>query len=176
MKLKRCLFGMFAVLFATTLVACGEDNNGGEWTLPSTPMQVFVGSESTVFYQTELNAFVQREIAAGNLPQGFEVEVTGVNSGSYADTYLRNAEDGPDLFVVAQDNLGKLLAGDGTLAPVEDEALIAQIESSNDPETLNSIYMSVAGSEGKYYAVPIIKQSLVLYYNTKYFKNAIMLG
>lgn len=172
MKLKRCLFGMFALLFATTLVACGEDNNGGEWTLPSTPMQVFVGSESTVFYQTELNAFVQREIAAGNLPQGFEVEVTGVNSGSYADTYLRNAEDGPDLFVVAQDNLGKLLAGDGTLAPVEDEALIAQIESSNDPETLNSIYMSVAGSEGKYYAVPIIKQSLVLYYNTKYFKNA----
>ena len=173
MKLKRFLFGMFAVLFTTTLVACGDNNNGGgEWTMPSTPMQVFVGSESTVFYQTELNAYVKREIAAGNLPEGFKIEVTGVNSGSYADTYLRNPEDGPDLFVVAQDNLGKLLAGDGTLAPIENQELIEHIEANNDEDTLNSIYMSVAGSEAKYYAVPIIKQSLVLYYNTKYFKSA----
>lgn len=168
MKIKRCFYVLLALLFATTLLACGEEqNNGGNnWVAPSTPMQICVGSESTWYYQDVLDQYVEDN----NLP--FTIEVTGVDTGSYADTFLLDPEAGADIFVAAHDNLGKLLEGAGSIAPIEDEDLIDQIDETVDPEFQDVVYIAAGGGQARYYAVPIIRQSLVLYYNKAYFSDA----
>ena len=53
MKLKRFVFGLLAVLFASALFACGGDKED------SNVLQICVGSESVWFYQEKLNAYVE---------------------------------------------------------------------------------------------------------------------
>ena len=168
MKLKRYVFGLLAVLLASTLFACGGDDSGNgntDWVAPDIPMQVYVGSESLKFYQRKLDAYVEEK----NLP--FTIEVTGVDTGTYTDTFMRNPEEGPDIFIVAHDNLGKLLDGDGLIDPIESEDLINQIKATTDRKFQNAVYTNVAGGASKYYAVPVMRQALVLYYNTEYFSS-----
>ena len=163
MKIKRCFYALLAMLFGTTLIACGEKNDGsGEWQVPNTPMQICVGSESVWYYQDVLDAYIEEN----NLP--FDIKVTGVDTGKYADTFLLDPETGADIFVAAHDNLGKLLDGAGSISPITDEDLIVNIDDTIDPVFQDVIYMSAGGGQAQYYAVPIIRQSLVLFYNKAY--------
>lgn len=162
MKLKRSLFGLLAVLFGITLVACKDDEGEKEWQVPDSPMQICVGSESVWYYQEVLNKYV----SDNNLP--FTIKVTGVDTGSYADDFLLDPATGADIFVAAHDNLGKLLDGAGSIAPITDEDLIDNIDETIDPIFQDMIYLSVGGGQAQYYAVPIIRQSLVLFYNKNY--------
>ena len=160
MKLKRYVFGLLAVLLAATLFACGgkgEDSN---------VLQICVGSESVWFYQEKLNAYVTEK----NLP--FTIRVTGVDTGKYAETFLLDTSAGADIFVAAHDKLGKLTEGSSAIAPITDEDLIDSIDETVDPAFQDVVYMSVGGATGQYYAVPIMRQALVLYYNKAYFDDA----
>ena len=160
MKLKRYVFGLLAVLLAATLFACGgkgEDSN---------VLQICVGSESVWFYQEKLNAYVEEN----NLP--FTIRVTGVDTGKYAETFLLDTSAGADIFVAAHDKLGKLTEGSSAIAPITDEDLIDSIDETVDPAFQDVVYMSVGGATGQYYAVPIMRQALVLYYNKAYFDDA----
>ena len=184
MKIKRLFLLLFAVVLSTSLIACGggdesNKNNGGDtpsgenkpsdgkenWVAPSEPMQICVGSESMVYYQRALDQYIEEN----NLP--FSVEVVGVDTGSYADTFLVDPSVGADIFVAAHDNLGKLMEGAGQIAPVTNEELIAQIEENTDVDFINVCYLSAGGALPQYYGVPIIRQSLVLYYDKTYFAN-----
>ena len=155
MKLKRSLFLLLVVLFGTALTACfgGDDTAKG-------PMQICVGSESVWFYQEKLNQYV----ADNNL--GFEIKVTGVDTGSYADDFIVDPSEGADIFVAAHDNLGKLLKGSGVIDPVSSEDLIEHIDNSVSLDFQNVCY-----SNDQYFAVPIMRQALVLYYNKAYFAD-----
>ena len=169
MKIKRIFYSLLAVLFGTTLVACGGNGNGngtGEWQVPDSPMQICLGSESVWYYQEVLNQYVEEN----NLP--FTIKVTGVDTGSYADTFLLDPSTGADIFVAAHDNLGKLLDGAGSIAPITDEDLIENIDNTIDPVFQDVIYLAAAGGQAQYYAVPVIRQSLVLYYNKKYLSSS----
>ena len=109
-------------------------------------------------------------VKENNLP--FKIKVTGVDTGKYTDSFLLDTTRGADIFVTAHDNLGKLLAGSGTIAPVTDEDLVANIEETIDPIFQDVIYMSAAGGQSEFYAVPIIKQALVLFYNKDYLSDS----
>ena len=178
MKLRRSLFLLLVVLFSASLVACtggnndtGNDNNNGgnqgndqgntEKPAPTGTLQICVGSESVWLYQDVLNKYK----ADNNLP--FDIQVTGVDTGSYVDTFLRDPDAGADIFVSSHDNLGKLLAGSGVVAPISNENLIEQIEDDVELAFQDVVYMNNA-----YYGVPIIRQSLVLYYDKAYFNDA----
>ena len=167
--MKRCLYVLLTLLFATVLVACGgngsDEQTGGDLPADAT-MQICVGSESVWYYQGILNDYVKEN----NLP--FKIKVTGVDTGKYTDSFLLDTTRGADIFVTAHDNLGKLLAGSGTIAPVTDEDLVANIEDTIDPIFQDVIYMSAAGGQSEFYAVPIIKQALVLFYNKDYLSDS----
>ena len=159
MKLKRYVFGLLAVLLAATLFACGNDED-------SNVLQICVGSESVWFYQEKLDAYVEEN----NLP--FSIRVTGVDTGKYAETFLLDTSAGADIFVAAHDKLGKLTEGSSAIAPITDEDLIDSIDDSVADYFQDVVYMSVGGATGQYYAVPIMRQALVLYYNKAYFNDA----
>lgn len=185
MKIKRLFLALFAVLLGTSLVACGGDeeskpnnpsvdqeteeptvDDGREnWVAPADPMQICVGSESVVYYQRVLDQYVKDN----NLP--FEIEVVGVDTGSYADTFLRDPEVGADIFVAAHDNLGKLMDGAGSIAPITDDELVDQIKANTSVDFQNVCYLSAGGALPQFYGVPIIRQSLVLYYDKTYFST-----
>ncbi len=160
MKIKRFFYALLIVFFATTMIACGD--NSGEQVQPSDTLQICVGSESVWYYQDMLNQYVKDN----NLP--FKIKVTGVDTGKYADNFLLDTSRGADIFVAAHDNLGKLLAGSGTIAAITDEDLIDNIMETNSRTFQNVIYMGAGGGQPQYYGVPIIKQALVLFYNKDY--------
>ena len=166
MKLKRCFYALLALLFGLTLVACNDNTTDGgeeEWQVPDKPMQVFVGTESVLYYQEVLDNYVEEQ----DLP--FTIEVTGVDTGSYPDTFLRDTAKGADIFVAAHDNLGKLLDGSGAIGAITNRKLIKQMEDNTDGVFLNACYLSQGGSQPQYYGVPLIRQSLVLYYDKSAF-------
>ena len=165
MKIKRSLYALLIALFATIMIACGGNGNegGNSDELPAdATLQICVGSESVWYYQDILNQYVKDN----NLP--FKIKVTGVDTGKYTDSFLLDTSRGADIFVTAHDNLGKLLAGSGTISAITDEDLIDNIDETIDPIFQDVIYMSAGGGQPQYYAVPIIKQALVLFYNKEY--------
>ena len=169
MKLRRSLFLLLVVLFSATLAACmggsddsgNGDNNNGNQNAPTGTLQICVGSESVSLYQDVLNKYK----ADNNLP--FDIKVTGVDTGSYVDDFLLDPENGADIFVSAHDNLGKLLKGSGVIAPVSNEDLVEQIE-----DEVELAFQNVVQSNGQYFAVPVMRQALVLYYDKAYFSDA----
>ena len=165
MKIKRSLFLLLVVLLGVTLTACfggsTDDNNDNTGNNTNGVLQICVGSESVDFYQGILDEYVEEN----NLP--FEIQVTGVDTGTYVDDFIVDPEEGADIFVSAHDNLGKLLAGSGVIAPVTNDDLIDHIDSTNAVEFQNVVY-----NNNQYFGVPIMRQALVLYYNKAYFNNA----
>ena len=172
MKIKRSLFLLLVVLFSASLIACddgnddsGNDDNtgnqGNNGSVPTGTLQICVGSESVWLYQEVLDKYIEDN----NLP--FDIKVTGVDTGSYVDDFLLDPEDGADIFVSAHDNLGKLLKGSGVVAPVSNEDLVEQIE-----DEVEFTFQNVVQSNGQYFAVPIMRQALVLYYDKAYFNDA----
>jgi len=90
--------------------------------------------------------------------------VKGADTGSAAATFLEDTEAGPDIFTVAHDNLGKLIAGSSSIAPVTDADLLAQIENDN-PESFKNVIKGQVGGQTYTFGIPYIAQALVLYYN-----------
>ena len=170
--MKRKLFlCLLVALFALCLVACGE-SEGGEGT-KSGKITVWVGSESVAFYDDALNNGYKayyKDLNGGDFPHSFEV--IGVDTGAAAATYLTDTEAGADLFTVAHDNLGKLLDGSGTIAPITSQALLDQMVAQNSDAFINAVYLQAGdGSEAQIYAVPYISQALVLYYKESLFEG-----
>ena len=157
MKIKKYFFALLASLCFVSLAACGNSE--------SKPLKVFVGTESLTYYQSVLNQYVEDN----NLP--FTIEVSGGDTGGYADVFTRDTAKGADIFVTAHDNFAKLLAGSGTISPITKQSLINNMEETVDSAFLDVCYVSAGGAQPKYYGVPIIRQALVLYYNKALFSG-----
>ena len=127
---------------------------------------MFVGTESAAYYQQVLNQYVKDN----NLP--FKIEVSGGDTGGYADIFTKDTKKGADIFVTAHDNMAKLTAGAGSIAAITDEDLIANIEETVDQDFIDVVNIEAGGAAPKFYGVPIIRQALVLYYNKAYFDGS----
>ena len=153
------LFLLTALMFSIMIAAVGCGS--------SSPLTIWVGSESVDFYTNKMTEYVENYNATHEKEFPFEVAVKAVDTGTAASTFLDDSDAGADIFTVAHDNLGKLIAGSSSIAPVTDTALLAQIEADNPQTFLNVIKGTVDGTEYTF-GVPYIAQSLILYYNKAY--------
>lgn len=158
-KLTRLLIAavLLVAVCATMLAGCGS----------STPITIWVGAESVDFYQAKANAYIEQYNAAHDKKFPAEIIVKAADTSAAAAKFLDDTQAGPDIFTIPHDNLGKLTAGSSAIAPITDEALLAQIKADNPESFLDVITSSVQGTEYTF-GVPYIAQALVLFYNGKY--------
>ncbi len=133
----------------------------------SDPLTIWVGAESEEFYVEQMATYVANYITENGEDFPYDISVKGVDTGTAAATFLEDSEAGADIFTVAHDNLGKLITGSSSIAPITDTALLAQIQADNPQTFLNVIKGNVGGTEYTF-GVPYIAQSLVLYYNKQF--------
>lgn len=151
---KKLLYLLLILTSVFVLVGCKKD----------APLTIWVGTESVEFYQGAIEDYLEMYEETNGEAFPHTIEVKGADTGSAAATYLEDTEAGPDIFTVAHDNLGKLIAGSSSIAPVTDPDLLAQIESDN-PDTFKNVIKGVVGGQTYTFGVPYIAQALVLYYN-----------
>ena len=165
MKFKRffmlTILTLFAFLFVGKVVSAAGEK-----------ITIWVGSESAAFYQETLDSgFAAWYQAKGKSFNG-TFEVIGVDTGSSAEQFLQDPEAGADLFVCANDNLGKLLDGSGQIGAITSQSLLKQMQDHLPSSFTNAVYMQAGdGSAAQFYGVPLIAQSLVLYYNKSMFSD-----
>ncbi len=145
----------FSVLLAA--VGCNSDNT----------LKIWVGSESEAFYTEKMVEYVTEYNNSHDEEFPYEIVVSGVDTGTAASTFLDDTEAGADIFTVAHDNLGKLVAGSSSIAPITNTALLAQIEADN-PESFKEVIKGTVDGTTYTFGIPYIAQSLVLYYNTAF--------
>ena len=142
---------MMAGMVVPLLGSCGSSKKS---------ITLWVGDESTTFYQKVCNEYV-----AAHSDFGYNIEVKGVDTGSVAGTITADPSACADIYTVAHDNIGKL-ASQKCAKPITDEALVKQVTDDNPQGYLDVIYNELEGQ--KYlFGVPYISQALVLYYNTE---------
>jgi len=164
MKIKRLVIMSLVVALAFLFFVNKNVGAAGD------PIKIWVGSESTVFYESALEQYKAKYKAEKGTDFPYDFEVSGVDSASAAATFLTDTEAGADIFTVPHDNLGKLLDGSGVIAPITNDALIAQMEAQNPDSFLDVCYLQPGdGSAAQYYAVPYISQALFLVYNKEAF-------
>jgi len=151
---KKLIFLLLILASAVMLIGCKKD----------APLTIWVGTESVEFYQGVIEDYLVKYEEENGEAFPHTILVKGADTGSAAATYLEDTEAGPDIFTVAHDNLGKLIAGSSSIAPVTDAGLLAQIENDN-PDTFKNVIKGSVGGQIYTFGVPYIAQSLVLYYN-----------
>jgi len=154
---KKILLLFLVIAFGVVLIGCKK----------TTPLTIWVGTESVEFYQEVMDEYIAQYEEDNGEEFPHTILVKGADTGSAAATYLEDTEAGPDIFTVAHDNLGKLIAGSSSIAPVTDPDLLAQIENDN-PSTFLNVIKGTVGGETYTFGIPYIAQSLVLMYNKDY--------
>jgi len=136
-------------------------------------ISIWVGSESAAFYQEILDEqFAGWYQAKYGKSVDIEFDVTGQDTGGTAEQFLTDPEAGADIFVCANDNLGKLLDGSGQIGAITSQSLLQQMKNSLPESFTTAVYMQAGdGSQAQFYGVPLIAQSLVLYYNKEAFPD-----
>jgi len=157
---KRTILSFCSLIFAITLcfglISCKKEAG----------IVIWVGAESKSFYQTKMDEWVESyKSANGGKTFPWKISVESVDTGSAAGKFLDDTAAGADIFTVAHDNLGKLIAGSSAIAPITNEKLLNQIQADNPAIFLDVIKGTVGGKEYTF-GVPYIAQALVLYYNT----------
>lgn len=155
--MKKLLIFALAVFAVITLVGCNGEK----------PLLIWVGTESVDFYTGKMTEYVNNYNAAHEEDFPYEISVLGVDTGSAANTFTDDTDAGADIFTIPHDNLGKLISGSSSIAPITNAALLAQIAADNSEVFQEAIKGTVAGTEYTF-GVPYIAQSLVLFYNTAY--------
>lgn len=156
MKIKSLIIILFAVI-SLTLSGCSR----------STPLVIWVGTEVQEFYAAQMVEYVRLYNEQNDREFPFEIEVRAADTGTAAGTFLDDMDAGPDILTVAHDNLGRLIAGAGAIRPIQNPALIAQIENDNPP-AFTSVIRATVQEQEYIFGVPYEAQSLILYYNTKF--------
>lgn len=156
-KMKKLLLLALVVFTAFTLVGCNNEK----------PLLIWVGTESVDFYTDKMNEYVSNYNATHDEEFPYEISVLGVDTGSAASTFMDDTDAGADIFTIAHDNLGKLISGSSSIAPITNTALLAQIASDNPETFLQAVKGTVGGTEYTF-GVPYIAQALVLFYNTAF--------
>jgi len=130
------------------------------------PLLIWVGTESVDFYTQAMEDYkvLYEEENGEKFPHA--ISVVGTDA-SAAAKLVQDVEAGGDIVQIPHDNLGKLIAGSSVIAPITDEDLLDSIYE-NSPETFFDVVKGTVGGTEYTFGVPIIAQSLVLFYNKAY--------
>lgn len=154
--MKKLIVGMaMAVLGTFLLVACGGKGNN---------IEVWVGVESLEFYTEQAETFKANYETEHGKKLGFNIKIYGMDTGRAATNFMDDPSQGADLFTIAHDNLGKLISGSSSIAPVKSEALLAQINADN-PEAFIEAATGTVNNKSYVFGIPYVAQALVLYYD-----------
>ncbi|MDP2425655.1 MAG: hypothetical protein U1C51_07810 [Candidatus Izemoplasmatales bacterium] len=162
MKIKTLLLVLVFAMVSVVTLACNK---------PKETLVIWVGAESATFYQTQMDAYIVAYNEANDEDFPYIVEVKPVDTGTAAGVFLDDQEAGPDIFTVAHDNLGRLVAGSSAIAPVTLQALIDQINNDN-PASFQEVIRATVGGTEYIFGIPYVAQSLVLYYNNTFLTEA----
>ena len=130
-------------------------------------IRIWVGAEVKDFYQKKADSWVQNYNSTNEKPFPYTVIVDQIDTGAAAARFLDDTDSGADMFTVAHDNLGRLIAGASAIGPITNQRLLAQIQNDNPSIFLDVIKGTVGGVEYTF-GVPYASQALVLYYNKDY--------
>lgn len=154
---KKLLIVALMITTAFVLAGCSRQS----------PLIIWVGTEVQEFYQEQMDRYIVLYEERHGEAFPYTIEVRAADTGTAAGTFLDDMDAGPDILTVAHDNLGRLLAGAGAIRPIQNPALIAQIENDNS-EAFNSVIRATVQGTEYIFGVPYEAQSLILYYNTKF--------
>lgn len=157
--MKRVLLIITFALVTFVVAACGS---GGKETLV-----IWVGEEVEDFYQDKMDEYVEDYNSTHSDEFPYNVDVRAADTGTAAGVFLQDIEAGPDILTVAHDNLGRLISGSSAIRPIQDDALLAQIEAQNTASFLDAIKANFEGTTYTF-GVPYEAQALILYYNKAY--------
>ena len=133
-------------------------------------IKIWVGSEARDFYHEKMEQWVAQYNAANSSPFGYTILVEAVDAGAAAAKFLDDTDAGADIFTIAHDNLGRLIAGASAIGPITDQRLLAQLSNDN-PDIFFEIIRGVVGGQEYTFGVPYRSQALVLYYNRDYISD-----
>lgn len=155
--MKKLLLFLGIAILGLTVIGCRG----------KAPLTIWVGSESEAFYQEKMEEYKElyKQRTGEDFPHA--IRVVGVDTGTAASTFLDDTEAGADIFTAAHDNLGKLIVGASSVAPIQSQALLNQIQNDN-PDSFLEVIKGVVGGVEYTFAVPYVAQALVLYYNTEF--------
>lgn len=159
MKMKSFLLLALLTIVAFVIVGCTPKEKA--------TLTIWVGAESADFYQLKMDEYVAEYNANNDKEFPYIIDVVASDTGSAAGRFLDDPDAGPDIFTVAHDNLGRLVAGSSAIAPVTLQPLLDQINADNPEGFLNVIKATVGGTEYTF-GVPYVAQSLILYYNKQF--------
>ncbi len=151
---KTFVLMALAVLGTFLLAACGKTKK----------IEVWVGTESETFYREKAEDFKAAYEEKHGKKLGYQINIIAMDTGAAATTFMDDPSVGADLFTVAHDNLGKLISGSSAIAPVQSEALLAQIRDDN-PDAFIDAATAVHSGQTYVFGIPYVSQSLVLYYD-----------
>ena len=155
MKKKSLLLCSAALLLSVgALTGCGGSGK---------TITLWVGSESTAFYQKVANEYVE-----AHSDFGYKVKVTASDAGAAAGAMVQDNSSCADIVTIAHDNIGKL-SQLSYIAPITSESLLKQINDDN-PASFKGVIKNTLGTGTDEYvlAVPYVSQALFLYYDTRY--------
>jgi len=139
-----------------TLAGCGGPQ----------PLLIWVGTESEAFYKTVMEEYAATWEAEKGEKFPHEIRVVGTDATAAAK-FVADPEAGADIFQIPHDNLGRLIAGSSVISPITDDTLLDSIYD-NSPESFHEVIKGEVGEIEYTFGVPIIAQSLVLFYNKKF--------
>ena len=154
--MKKFLTVLFTLALALVLVGCNKKSN-------AKVISVWVGEESTEFYQKEAKAFLE-----ANPDLDYTINVIGANTGTAGGAMTADNTACGDIVTAAHDNIGKMLEK-GVILPFTNKDLIAQVQNDNPESYQNVIFYNAKNASGaterNLYGVPYISQALFLFYN-----------
>jgi len=157
-------FKSILVLFIAMLICLGSFTGCGK---KDDIIRIWVGAEVREFYQRQVDSWVANYNSTNEKPFPYTVIVDQVDTGAAAARFLDDTDSGADMFTVAHDNLGRLIAGASAIGPITNPRLLAQITNDN-PDIFHDIVKGSVGGVEYTFGVPYASQALVLYYNKDY--------
>lgn len=152
-------------LLITAVLAAGVAGSITGCSKASNVITIWVGEESTTFYQTVCDEYV-----AANPDFGYSIKVTGTDTGSNGGAMSDDNTKCGDIITIAHDNIGKLVEKNKIL-PFSDQSVIDQVNADNQQSFKDVVFYEndIGGGKQTYlYGVPYISQALFLYYNKQY--------
>lgn len=153
---KKLFFLAFLSTAVVTLAGCGAPK----------PILIWVGTESEEFYVSAMEEYIANWEEENGTEFPNEIRVVGTDATAAAK-FVQDPEAGADILQIPHDNLGKLTAGSSVIGPITDQILLDSIYE-NSPDSFHNVIKATVGGTEYTFGVPIIAQSLVLYYNTEF--------
>lgn len=159
LSLIICLV-MCVAAFAVIFAACNDKPAGGDEIV----LQVWGAEEDQKFLQEVCDAY-----AAANPDKKYDFLLGKQSESDAADTLLKDAERGADVFAFASDQLNKLIRG-GAIARLGGTVL-EEVKKNNTEESVAGCTVKING-EDRTYAMPFTDNTFFIYYDKSKFDAA----